>query len=239
MIKVKNKLFPVPDQKLVYIGNGGQGDFSTFTKNLNMQRFHSFCSFALFSYLLLCVACQNTSEPNYYTLPTYNDDNSVNVVIEIPAGTNHKIEYDPQTNVFGNDIENGRDRIINFLPYPGNYGFIPSTLMDARRGGDGDALDVLVLGESLPTKSQIATIPVGVLLLKDNGELDSKIIAMPRDSMYRTMNINNYQDFMIQYDNARRMVEQWFLSYKGPGEMEFIGWKDDRYAREEIEKWAK
>lgn len=184
-------------------------------------------------------ACQNLFEPNYYTQPTYNDDQSVNVIIEIPAGTNHKIEYDSATNTFENDIEDNKIRVINFLPYPGNYGFIPSTLMDTGRGGDGDALDVLVLGESLPTKTQIATIPIGVLLLKDRGELDSKIIAVPADSAKRVMQINDYQDFIIEYDSAKRLVEQWFLNYKGVGKMEFIGWKNDHYARQEIEKWLK
>lgn len=182
-------------------------------------------------------ACQNAFEPNYYNLPTYNEDQSVNVIIEIPAGTNHKIEYRPASNTFENDTENNSIRVIDFLPYPGNYGFIPSTLMDTARGGDGDALDVLVLGESLPTKTQIATIPIGVLLLKDNGELDAKIIAVPADSTKHIMQISDYQDFIIQYDSAKRMVEQWFLNYKGAGEMQFIGWKDDRYARQEIEKW--
>jgi inorganic pyrophosphatase len=31
--------------------------------------------------------------------------------------------------------------------YPGNYGVIPRTLLPGELGGDGDALDVLVLGE--------------------------------------------------------------------------------------------
>ena len=32
---------------------------------------------------------------NYYNIPTYHTETTINAVIEIPAGTNHKIEYHP------------------------------------------------------------------------------------------------------------------------------------------------
>ena len=41
------------------------------------------------------------------------------------------------------DYKDGKERIIQFLPYPGNYGFIPETL-----AGDGDPIDVIDLDES-------------------------------------------------------------------------------------------
>ena len=40
------------------------------------------------------------------------------------------------------DKKNGEERIVQFLPYVGNYGYIPSTFSDPEEGGDGDALDV-------------------------------------------------------------------------------------------------
>ena len=91
---------------------------------------------------------------DFQYLPTYTEQ-GINVVVEIPAGTNHKIEYDKENKEFVVDQKNGKDRIIDFLPYPGNYGFIPSTYMDPAIGGDGDALDVLVIGESVPTGTVI------------------------------------------------------------------------------------
>ena len=41
------------------------------------------------------------------------------------------------------DYKDGKERIIQFLPYPGNYGFIPETL-----AGDGDPIDVIDLDEA-------------------------------------------------------------------------------------------
>lgn len=181
-------------------------------------------------------SCHNDATPDYKTLPAIIDQ-GIHVVVEIPAGTNHKIEYQTDKSDFEVDQIDGKDRIINFLPYPGNYGFIPSTYMDPARGGDGDALDVLVLGESQPTGSVLKALPVGVLLLKDKGELDSKIIAVPMDSTQQTMNIREFSNFLIEYDAAKRIVEEWFLNYKGYGVMELIGWQDEKYAWNEIRKW--
>ena len=59
-----------------------------------------------------------------YTLPS-TDGDALNVVVEIPAGTNHKLEYHPGQGYVNDTLEGGADRVINFLPYPGNYGFVP------------------------------------------------------------------------------------------------------------------
>ncbi len=174
---------------------------------------------------------------DYQNLPTYVEK-GINVVVEIPAGTNHKIEYDKEKKEFVVDQRNGKDRIIDFLPYPGNYGFIPSTYMDPSVGGDGDALDVLVIGETLPTGTVIPVKPIATLMLLDEGEEDTKIIAVPADSNLRVMRAADFQDFSIAYDGAKHIIENWFLYYDGLGTAEFKGWEDGQYAMKEIEKWA-
>ncbi|MEM9261460.1 MAG: inorganic diphosphatase, partial [Bacteroidota bacterium] len=120
--------------------------------------------------LLSCWSCE-PSPANGLTLPSDPDavasieNDALNVIVEIPAGTNHKVEYKAGKGFRIDTLGGGLARIVNFLPYPGNYGFVPSTLMDRERGGDGDPLDVLVLCESLPTGTKIATKPIAVLLL--------------------------------------------------------------------------
>ena len=111
------------------------------------------------------------------------------------------------------DIKNGKERVIDFLSYPGNYGFIPSTLMDEELGGDGDALDILVIAESLETGDTISVIPIGTLLLNDSGELDTKIIAVPADPKKQVIQATDYQTFTVKYNMAQRIVENWFLNY--------------------------
>ncbi len=173
--------------------------------------------------------------PDIENLPAFAEE-GIHVVVEIPAGTNLKVEYDKESETFLPDREGGADRKVAFLPYPGNYGFIPSTLMDPEAGGDGDPLDVLLLSSSLPTGSVVEAWPVAVLQLRDNGELDTKIIAVPVDSALRVVDVMDYRGLLMEYDPARRIIEEWFLSYKGLGTTQLIGWKDERSAVEEIER---
>lgn len=72
---------------------------------------------------------------NYIEIKTFSKNGFLQMIVEIPAGTNKKIEYDKNLDDFFIDKIDGVDRVINFLPYPGNYGFIPSTKIDKERGG--------------------------------------------------------------------------------------------------------
>ncbi len=130
------------------------------------------------------------------------------------------------------------DRMVAFLPYPGNYGFIPGTLMDKQLGGDGDALDVLLISSALPVGEVTNVLPIGMLELRDEGEMDTKIIAVPADPSQRTIPAANFQDFLIEYDAAKRIIEEWFLHYKGYGKMELVGWQDEKSAVSHIQKWS-
>ncbi len=175
--------------------------------------------------------------PNYETLPAITENGNINVVIEIPAGTNHKIEYQKESRTFENDMEDDEIRIINFLPYPGNYGFIPSTYMDPERGGDGDALDVLLIAEHLETGQVMEARPIAALRLSDRGEIDTKIIAIPTAAENKLINADNFIEFMLEYGSAKLIIEEWFLNYKGLGTIELLGWEDENYALGEINKW--
>jgi inorganic pyrophosphatase len=181
-------------------------------------------------------ASHDARQPDYYSMSPFEND-TLRAVIEIPAGTNNKIEWDQSRQQFLVNQVDGRDRVVDFLPYPGNYGFIPGTLMDEARGGDGDPLDVLVLCPSFPTASIVKIKPIAALLLEDNGEIDTKIIAIPTDPETRSLRAENFLDFILTYDAARLIVEEWFLSYKGDEQTRLLRWEDEAYALREINKW--
>lgn len=197
---------------------------------------------ALLGFVILCsyLACNtpvaNIVHPDPRKIPAIGEE-GINAVIEIPAGTNDKIEYDKATNRFLQDQENGKDRVIQFLPYPANYGFIPSTLMDKNRGGDGDPLDILVIAPYQRTGSVMQVHLIGALQLLDDGELDMKIIAIPADSAKQVLSVTDYPDLAVRYQPVLRIIETWFTNYKGPGRTELIGWQDELFARREVEKW--
>ena len=158
------------------------------------------------------------------------DSSSLNAIIEIPAGTNIKYEYNYDSQKMDVDIVNGQKRIINYLPYPGNYGFIENTFMDPTLGGDGDALDVLVICGALQQSEKISINPIGILKLIDKGEEDHKIIAIPN---------NVEENFMSDSipESVKIIVKTWFCNYKGFGKMQFISWGDKKEALKEIKKW--
>jgi inorganic pyrophosphatase len=174
---------------------------------------------------------------NLLFAPTFAASGHLHAVVEIPAGTNKKYEIDKQTGQIKPDIRDGRHRMIDFLSYPLNYGFIPSTKMDQARGGDGDPLDVLTLAESLPSGTLLEVIPIGLLLLKDLGEWDNKVLAIPVDPALRIIRATSWGEFQMEYSAARHIIEQFFLNYDGPGVMTPCGWADEHAAVEEVKKW--
>ena len=172
-------------------------------------------------------------------LPAYTAKELVNAIIEIPAGTNKKIEYNKTTKKFEIDQRDGKDRVINFLPYPGNYGYIPGTFSDPKQGGDGDGLDILVISEAIPTGTVLETIPLGMLKLIDAGEYDYKIIAIPSTTALRTVTASNFQELQAQYPGLLAIVENWFLNYDPKDRPISKGWADEIAAQEEINKSLK
>lgn len=169
--------------------------------------------------------------------PTFSAQGRLNGVIEIPAGTNRKFEIDKESGVIRPDLRDGRPRMINFLPYPLNYGFIPSTRMDKNRGGDGDPLDVLLLAESVPSGTLLEIVPIGLLMLQDGGEWDNKVLAIPADPALRIITATDWQHFQQDYSAIRHILELYFMYYDGLGVMTLMGWGDEQAALEEVKKW--
>ena len=174
---------------------------------------------------------------NHLALPSFSPNGHLQGVIEIPAGTNTKFEYNKQLLQFQPDMRDGVVRRVDFMSYPVNYGFIPSTKMEKSRDGDGDPLDVLVLAEHLPTGSVIEVQPIGLLKLRDLGELDHKVLAIPVDPAKRIIRATNWMEFQQNYSAIRHIIETFFLYYDGLGTMTLLGWGDELEALEEVNKW--
>jgi inorganic pyrophosphatase len=186
--------------------------------------------------LLIISAFSCNKKVDYYHLPLFSADKNINAVIEIPAGTNKKFEFNNESKSFEIDKKNGHDRIINFLPYIGNYGFIPSTFSDPKKGGDGDALDILVLSESVETGTVMEIIPIAMLKLIDNGEIDYKIIAIPADESKQIVKANSFVEFSKNYPIIKEIIELWFLNYNKDDIAKVEGWEDEKRAILEINK---
>ncbi len=61
--------------------------------------------------------------------PARSESGAVNVVIEIPAGTDAKWEVTKPDGTLAWQIKDGKPRVVQYLGYPGNYGMVPRTLL--------------------------------------------------------------------------------------------------------------
>jgi len=124
-------------------------------------------------------------------------------LIEIPKGSQVKYEIDP---------EHGGLVVDRFLPnthrYPAHYGGLPSVM-----AADGDLMDVLVI-TSIPLVpgALIEVVPVGLAKMRDGGEPDDKVLAIPSAQL---IGQSATQPSLAWIDSETlAMIEQFFKSYK-------------------------
>jgi inorganic pyrophosphatase len=167
-------------------------------------------------------------------LTPYAEDQTINVVIEIPMGSAHKVEFDRKRKIMI------LDRVEpDIFAKPVNYGFIPATLDD-----DGDELDVLfVTDEPMPTGVVAEATVIGVLEFEDGGEMDHKVICVPSDDRNTGNRIKSMDDLGEQW---KKKIDHHFSHYKDlkkPGTTNVMGFGDVAKAHEVIkeciERWDK
>jgi inorganic pyrophosphatase len=139
----------------------------------------------------------------WHDLPNNPDtiEDSFNCVIEIPRGSRVKYELDKPTGMLR------VDRILySAVVYPCNYGFLPRTYC-----GDGDPLDVLVLGyEAVYPMSILQARAIGVMHMTDQGESDDKIIAVHVNDPIT----NGFRDISELQSHTLLEIERFFRDYK-------------------------
>ncbi len=139
----------------------------------------------------------------WHDLPNHPETASdfFNVVIEIPRGSKVKYELDKPTGLLR------VDRILySSVVYPANYGFLPRSYC-----GDGDPLDVLVLGnEPVVPLSIMQARAIGVMQMADEGKEDSKVLAVHiNDPAF-----DEFTDVSQLPKHLVREMERFFLDYK-------------------------
>jgi inorganic pyrophosphatase len=162
--------------------------------------------------------------PNYLELPVGpKSPELVNAVIEIPYEGINKYEYDKQLHVFRLDRN-----LYSPVHYPGDYGFIPSTL-----AADGDPLDCLVLVDTPSFPGCVLTVrAIGVLEMTDQGVADEKILCVGQANP-RYKDVWNYSDV---YPHVLKEMTHFFSIYKDleGKRVDVKGWRDAARAREII-----
>jgi inorganic pyrophosphatase len=152
----------------------------------------------------------------------------VNVIIEIPKGSQNKYEFDEKLGIFK------LDRVLyGSYHYPLDYGFIPGT-----RSEDGDHLDALVIGGDPLFCGCLAEVrPIGLLGMIDSGEPDAKVLAVQvNDPRYSA--IKEIKDVETSNPHLLKEIVNFFETYKvlQKKEVKISGWSDAAAAKEEIKK---
>jgi len=161
-------------------------------------------------------------EKNFYSgIPSRNSDGSYNAVVENPAGSNSKWEVTKPGGELRWEFRKGKPRVVDFLPYPTNYGMIPRTLLSKATGGDGDPIDVLILGSAIPRGTVVRIRVIGAIKLLDRGKQDHKLIAIPLKGLFDK--IDSLKELKHKYPGALEILIAWFSKYKGPKKMVFKG----------------
>jgi len=179
--------------------------------------------FFAFAAVLGIVACEYKTRDSHVidscdylrSIPARANGAAVNVVIEIPAGTNAKWETNKKTgHLEWPANEHGVRREVNYLPYPANYGMIPQTWLPADEGGDNDPLDVFLLGAAQQRGAVVQARIVGVIRIKDRNEQDDKLIAVPLQPAFE--NIATLDDLEQHLPGVVDILVVWLENYKGP-----------------------
>ena len=159
---------------------------------------------------------------NYISDIKLETNDAFNVIIEIPIGTNHKYELADGTFDRLIDVRKVKGR------YPFYYGCFAQTL-----AGDNDPLDMILLSKKKRNKLDVVEVYLlGAIKTVDNGEIDDKIIVVPKDecmkdfrkleklalkflSKYKGKNSNTITDLHI-YDaeEAHKLVNEAHKAYK-------------------------
>jgi inorganic pyrophosphatase len=148
----------------------------------------------------------------------------INVVVEIPEGSQVKYELDKESGAIF------VDRFL-FTPmaYPAAYGFIPGTIAD-----DGDPTDALVLiPAAVVPGSVIRCRPIGVLLMEDEAGQDEKLVCVPHDKIHPAFSEVKSCDDLPKI--TKQAIEHFFSRYKDlePGKwVKITGWGSAEKAME-------
>ena len=161
-----------------------------------------------------------------------NEDGSINSIVEISSGLDEKWEVSKLSGLLSREFYMGSPRKIKYKPYPVNYGMIPRTILPISRGGDGDPLDVLILGERIAQGEIVKVKPLGVMKMVDGGEQDDKIIAVPITSSLNKY--NNIEHLNSEQPETLERIKSWFLNYKGSYTVKFLNFESDEVAKELI-----
>jgi inorganic pyrophosphatase len=142
----------------------------------------------------------------YAKLPPFDEKSGdLNAVIETPKGSRSKFDYEPERGLFV---------LHGVLPagavFPFDFGFVPGTM-----GGDGDPLDVLVIGDEPTFTGCLLTARLVGVIEAEQRERDG--VVQRNDRLIAVASVSrdnsNIQSLDDLSDPLLEELEHFFVSY--------------------------
>lgn len=143
---------------------------------------------------------------------------AIHAIIETPQGSRNKYNFNEKLGLF----EFSRTLRAGMI-WPCDFGFVPQTL-----AGDGDPLDVALLGEApLFPGCLIRARVLGAIGLVKNGEENNRILAVPARSTKAASRFDEIEDLSQMNQRHIREIEAFLSDYNTfeGHRIELTGWR--------------
>lgn len=125
------------------------------------------------------------------------------------------------------DIPAGDVKDQSFLPYLTNVGFV----------GSANATTILILSKRLEKGKLVKVRPIATLQIIEQNQPKNIIITSPVDSLLSLSPTTNFQQFITANAGEKQIIQDWFLYQKGLGETTLVGWQDEKFATDLLERF--
>ena len=184
-------------------------------QKINLIRHYFFYNLVFIIFFIIFLSLAYAEEKNLISdIYPFNEDETINAVVEIPAGTLEKWKVSKDGSQIMQQIENNKIKTINYLAYPFNYGFIPQTFLPVEEGGDGDQLDIIIIGSNVERGSVLKVKAIGTIIAMDNNEIDTKVISLAINNIAISRS-NSINDLEKRYLGLFEIIKTWIENYKG------------------------
>ena len=86
--------------------------------------------------------------------------------------------------------------------------------MPVEDGGDGDQLDIIIIGPNVKRGSVLKVKPIGTIVALDNNEIDPKVISLAVNNLEISRS-NSIDDLKKRYIGLFEIITIWIENYKG------------------------